>query len=119
MGTMYDIKPCPFADRCGYAEEKCTEELSGTCPVIVKPEPEPAKMWDPLEPAAVTLTNEQWRVVLWKLEYYKDVSRAKAIEYADWPAHAFGAESAAKHRAEAERVAGIIAEIEKSLGWEL
>lgn len=119
MGIMYNIKPCPFVERCAYATKDCSEELSGTCPVIAQPAPEEAKKWDPLAPAAVTLTKEQWRTVLWKLEYYMNVSQAKAIEYADLPAHAIYAESAAKHKAEAEKVAGIIAEIEKSLGWEI
>lgn len=118
MGIMYNIKPCPFVERCAYATKDCSEELSGTCPVITKPEPEPAKEWDPLEPAAVTLTMEQWRTVLWKLEYYMNVSQAKAIEYADLPAHAIYAESAGQHKAEAEKVAGIIAKIELDLGWD-
>jgi hypothetical protein len=118
VGIMYDVKPCPFVGRCSFATKECSEELSGTCPVIVKPEPEPVKEWDPLEPVAVTLTKEQWQAVLWKLQYYRDVSMAKAIEYADGPAHAFGSETAAQHKAEAEKVAGIIAKIEKDLGWD-
>ena len=117
-GIMYDIKPCPFVGRCAWAKPECTEELSGTCPVIVKSEPEPVKEWDPLEPVAVTLTKEQWRAVLWKLEYYKCVSHNKAIEFADHPTHVFGRETAAQHKAEAEKVAGIIAKIEKDLGWD-
>ncbi len=115
---MYDIKPCPFVERCVFAEKECSEERSGTCPVIAHPEPEPAKMWDPLAPAAVTLTNEQWRTVLWKLEYYMDVSKCKAIEFADQPEHAYHAEDADKHKAEAAKVEGIVAEIEKALGWD-
>ena len=117
MGIMYDIKPCPFTDRCAFANEKCTEELSGTCPVIVKPQTEPVKEWAPLDPVAVTLTNDQWRTVCWKLEYYMHASKAKAIEYEDHPGHAYFAESAAQHKAEAEKTAGILGEIEKQLGW--
>lgn len=113
MPAMYNIKPCPFVGRCGFAKPECTEELTGTCPVIVKPEPEPVKEWDPLEPAAVTLTREQWRSVLWTLEYYKCVCVNKAIEYADWPDHARPTESAAGHKAEAKKMECILAKIEQ------
>lgn len=116
MSTMYDIKPCPFTGNCEQETAACSLEESGTCPVIVKPPPKPAKEWNPLEPVAVTLTKEQWRDVRWKLEWCMNVSKAKAIEYADHPAHAFFAESAAQHEAEAENVAGLLEEIKKQLG---
>ena len=117
LNVMYDTKPCPFTGRCGFAKPECTEEYSGTCPVIVKPEPEPEKMYDPLDPVPVTLTKDEWHAVCWKLEYYRCVSHNKAIEFADWPIHAFGAETAAKHKAEAEMVAGLLDKIEKQIGW--
>jgi hypothetical protein len=110
---MYDIKPCPFAGNCEKATPSCSFEKSGTCPVIAKPKEEPAKPYDPLEPVAVTLTREQWRTVMWKLQYYMDVCIAKAIEFKDWPDHARATESAAEHKAEAEKVAGILAKIEQ------
>lgn len=112
------LRPCPFVERCGFVTEECTEELAGACPVIVKPKPEPVKMYNPQEPVAITLTNVQWRSVCWKLEYCMNVSRAKVIEFTDHPAHACFAESAAQHKAEAEKVAGILGEIEKQLGWD-
>lgn len=118
MGATHDVKPCPFFDRCAFAKESCSEELSGTCPVIAKPAAEPAKLWDPLELAAVTLTMEQWQTVLWKLEYCMNVSQAKEIEYTDHPAHAHFAETAARHKAEAEKTAALLGEIEKALGWD-
>jgi len=117
LNVMYDTKPCPFTGRCGFAKPECTEEYSGTCPVIVKPEPEPVKMYDPLEPVAVTLTNDEWRTVCWKLEYYRCVSHDKAIEFADWPENAFVAETAAKHKAEAEKLTGLLDKIKTALDW--
>lgn len=112
---MHNAKPCPFFDRCAFAKESCSEELSGTCPVIAQPVAAPAKVWDPLEPAAVTLTREQWQIVLWKLEYCMNVSQAKEIEYTDHPAHAVFAETAARHKAEAEKTAGIIEKIQQQI----
>lgn len=110
--VMYDIKPCPFAGNCEKATDACNFEKTGTCPVIAKPKKE-EKLYDPLEPVAVTLTKEQWRTVLWTLEYYKCVCKAKAIEFADWPDHARVTETAREHKAAAENMELILAKIEK------
>jgi hypothetical protein len=111
--VMYDVQPCPFAGNCEKATPACSFEKSGTCPGIAKPKEEPAKLYDPLEPVAVTLTREQWHSVMWTLYYYKCVCVNKAIEYADWPEHARPTESAAEHKAEAKKMECILDKIEQ------
>lgn len=42
---------------------------------------EPAKVYDPMEPVAITLTRRQWQTVQWALEYNRDVEKASAYQW--------------------------------------
>ena len=72
----------------------------------------PAKMYDPQEPMAITLTMEQWQIVQHWLQYGADYHNCKRAEVlANCKDHRMAAQLVAEHEtaaAQAETVCKII-----------
>lgn len=110
------LGPCPFRNRCDFAEPTCTEERSNSCDVIHNITPPPPKRWNPQEPVAVTMTREQWQTVSAYLAFGVDMQHCRMIWCRDFIADkSLAAEKAADHERQMHKLETMLRIVEETL----
>lgn len=96
--TENNLRPCPFAHRCAFANENCSEEMSASCEVITNTTPPATPEWNPAELVTVTLSREQWQDISIWLQYCIDWHGCRMVWWRDCcDDKKMGAEIAAQH----------------------